>query len=121
VTQPDPRLYLTHILESIQLIESYVAEIDLPAFARDQEKQDAVVRRIEIMGEAVKNLSAALRKANPQVPWTRIAGMRDKVIHDYMGVDAELVWTVATTLLKELKSDLQAILDGLDDQRSGTV
>ena len=121
MTQPDPRLYLTHILESIQLIESYVRGIDLPAFAQDQEKQDAVVRRIDIMGEAVKNLPAGLRRANPQVPWTRIAGMRDKVIHDYMGVDAELVWTVATSLLAELKNDVQAIRDSLDDQGGGTV
>jgi uncharacterized protein with HEPN domain len=120
VRRPDPRIYLTHILESVELIESYVAGIDLPAFAEDQEKQDAVVRRIEIMGEAVKNLPDDLRKANPHVPWPRIAGMRDKVIHDYMGVDAELVWTVATTLLGQLKNDVQVILGNLD-QGSGTV
>jgi uncharacterized protein with HEPN domain len=121
VTLHDPRLYLTHILDSIDLIESYVSGVDLQNFAEDQEKQDAVVRRIEIMGEAVKNLSQDLRKANPHVPWVRIAGMRDKVIHDYMGVDSELVWTVATTLLGQLKSDVRAILDGFNARDGGTA
>lgn len=111
MTQHDPRIYLTHIVESIELVESYVAKADLVSFSEDQEKQDAVVRRIEIMGEAVKNLPADLRVAHPDVPWTQIAGMRDKVIHDYMGVDYELVWTVATELLSPLKDQVQRILD----------
>jgi len=103
VRSPDPRLYLAHILESIDLVESYVAGIDLVEFSEDHEKQDAVVRRLEIMGEAVKNLPSELRAQHPEVPWARIAGMRDKVIHDYMRVDFELVWTVATDMLEDLK------------------
>ena len=109
----DPRLYLTHILESAALIQSYVEGIRLTDFAEDQEKQDAVVRRIEIMGEAVKNLPVEIRSAHPEVPWARIAGMRDKVIHDYMGVDYELVWIVATQMLTSLREQVRTILDDL--------
>lgn len=121
MTRHDPRLYLAHILESIDLIESYVSGTDVVSFAEDQEKQDAVVRRLEIMGEAVKNLPNDVRVANPSVPWTRIAGMRDKVIHDYMRVDYELVWVVVTTMLEPLKRDLTAILSGLHEPGSGTA
>jgi len=117
LTQHNPRLYLTHILESADLVASYVRELDLVAFADDQQLQDAVVRRIEIIGEAVKNLPPDVRELNPDVPWKRIAGMRDKVIHDYMGVDVELVWTVAETLMPELRSAVSRILDDLG--RSG--
>ena len=65
----DPTIYLSHILESISLIETYTAEIDFIRFMEKQETQDAVLRRIEIIGEAVKNLPEDLRRENPQVPW----------------------------------------------------
>ena len=113
MSQHDPALYLTHIVESAELVAAYVKDIDYETFCDDQQLQDAVVRRIEIMGEAVKNLPPELRDENAHVPWRRIAGMRDKVIHDYMGVDVELVWTVADSLMPQLQSDVQAILDDL--------
>jgi uncharacterized protein with HEPN domain len=121
VTRHDPALYLTHILESADLIESYVRGLEFETFREDQQRQDAVVRRIEIMGEAVKNLPPALRTANPHVPWARIAGMRDKVIHDYFGVDIKLVWTVATTLASSLRTDVQAILHELQSSSGGAA
>ena len=113
MTQHDPALYLSHIVESASLVESYVRDLDVEAFRNDQQRQDAVVRRLEIMGEAVKHLPDSIREANPHVPWRRIAGMRDKVIHDYIGLDSDLVWTVATTMMSKLKADVQAILDQL--------
>jgi uncharacterized protein with HEPN domain len=100
-------------LDSIGLIQRYVREVDFESFLDDQEKQDAIVRRIEIMGEAVKNLPNDLRVANADVPWAQIAGMRDKVIHDYMGVDPELVWTVAKELVGPLKTQIAEILEDL--------
>ncbi len=121
MTQHDPALYLTHILESVDLIESYVRGLDLETFRQDQQRQDAVVRRIEIMGEAVKNLPANLRNSNPHVPWARMAGMRDKVIHDYFGVDTALVWTVATTMLVQLRSDIQVILNKEQSSSGGAA
>ena len=64
----------------------------------------------------MKNLPADLREANPQVPWRRIAGTRDKVIHDYFGIDVELIWSVVESLLPELRAEVQLILDGLSPE-----
>jgi uncharacterized protein with HEPN domain len=71
------------------------------------------------MGEAVKNLPTDIRNSNPKVPWRRIAGMRDEVIHGYIVDDVELVWTVATTILPQLRADVQAILDELSSSSGG--
>lgn len=73
--------------------------------------QDAVIRRNEIIGEAVKNLPTEMRDAAPGVPWRRIAGMRDKVVHDYMGVDIEMVWTVVDRDLPELAREVHGLLE----------
>jgi uncharacterized protein with HEPN domain len=118
VTEHDPRLYLIHIVESAEFVASYIEGRDSEAFAADQQLQDAVIRRIEIMGEAVKNLSQDVRDAHPEVPWRRIAGMRDKVIHDYTGVDVDLVWTVASELMPQLRDDVRTILDGFGSDHS---
>ncbi len=113
----DPAVYLSHILECIDFIESYVAGLDLGGFSEDQKVQDAVLRRVEIIGEAVKNLPDELRKENSQVPWRQIAGTRDKVIHDYLGVDVELIWNVVETLLPDLRTEVRAILLSLGSKR----
>ena len=106
----DPSLYLTHVLESIDLAGASVEGVDFRRFNESQQLQDAVIRRIESIGEAVKNLPAEIRDAAPGVPWRRIASMRDKVVHDTMGVDIELVWTVVHRDLPELALEVRGLL-----------
>ena len=101
-------VYLTHILECIDRIEHYTAS-GYEAFSSDTMVQDAVVRNLEIIGEATKQLSFDLRKQHPQIPWRRIAGMRDVLIHNYMGVDPEEVWNVVDNELEKLKEQVTAI------------
>jgi uncharacterized protein with HEPN domain len=112
----DPAVYLSHILECIDLVETYIAGMSPGEFEKNQQVQDAVLRRIEIIGEAVKNLPEDLRGDNPQVPWRQIAGTRDKVIHDYLGVDVELIWNEARILLPELRAQVRVILSSLESK-----
>ena len=107
----DPTIYLEHMLESIGLIEEYVSGLDLEKFLDNDEKQDAVLRRISIIGEAAKNLPDEFRWIHEGIPWRRIAGMRDKAIHEYFGVDLQLVWTVTQKNLPELKKAIRSILE----------
>jgi uncharacterized protein with HEPN domain len=103
------RVYLAHILEAIARIESYAA-VGRDEFMKTYHWQDAVIRQLEIIGEATKQLSAEFRERHPAVPWRRIAGLRDKLIHDYMGVDLAALWEITREELPVLKEQVQAIL-----------
>ena len=89
----DDRIYLLHIRDAIQQILTYTTS-GKDSFLGDRKTQDAVIRNLEIIGEATKRLSASLKKANPDIAWKPIAGMRDKLVHDYFGVNLQLVWDV---------------------------
>jgi len=106
----DPKIFLKHILESIEEIEGFIKEISEEEFSRDVKTQDAVVRRIEVIGEAVKNLPLAFRKKYSEVEWREIAGTRDKLIHHYFGIEMSIVWATCKKDLPKLKKQVSKIL-----------
>jgi len=107
------RIYLKHILDAIARIGEYVA-VGYEEFMAHSHWQDATVRQLEIIGEATKHLSEELRNRQADVPWRRIAGLRDVLIHDYMGVDIEAVWEVTQRNLPELETKIRDILRELE-------
>jgi uncharacterized protein with HEPN domain len=104
------REYLADIREAIQRIEQYTAGLSYEQFLADGKTQDAVIRNIEILGEAVKHLPAELIAAHAAVEWKSIAGMRDKLVHDYFGVNLDILWDVVTTKLPPLRVQIDKII-----------
>lgn len=109
----DETIYLQHILTAIGWIESFLRGVDEPRFRQEKLLQNGVVREIEVIGEATKNLSDSLRLQYPHIPWRSVAGMRDKLIHAYFSVDLTEVWRTAQDDLPELKKEIEKILETL--------
>jgi uncharacterized protein with HEPN domain len=105
----DERVYLGHIHDAINDIKAYAA-VGEAAFRVDRMRQDAVIRKLEIIGEAVKRLSDQTRLRRPEIPWKQIAGMRDRLTHDYFGVDLGLVWRVVERDLQMLDTAVGILL-----------
>jgi uncharacterized protein with HEPN domain len=103
------QLYLQHILDAIEKIEHYVA-VGYGEFMASSHWQDAVIRQLEIIGEATKKTSPETLSRRPDIPWRRIAGMRDVLIHDYMSVDLEAVWQVTQSDLTKLRRAIEELL-----------
>lgn len=102
--------YIHHIKDSILRISEYIYDVKKKDFLDNYLIQDGVIRQIEIIGEATKNLTLHFRKKYPLIPWKDIAGMRDKLIHDYMGVDIDFVWETAKKDIPELEISIDNIL-----------
>jgi uncharacterized protein with HEPN domain len=108
----DERVYLLHALDSIDAIRNYTVD-GRDSFFADPKTQDAVIRNIEVIGQAVKGISEQTRLLNPAIPWRQIAGMRDKLIHEYFGVDLALVWDVVERELPVLRPQLTELAERL--------
>jgi uncharacterized protein with HEPN domain len=106
----DPKVFLVHILECILLIEKYSKKVTAAKFHKDPVLQDAIIRRLEIIGEAVKNLPAPVKTQYSNIPWKQMAGMRDVLIHEYFNIDLFLTWKVVKQELPLIKKQLSAIL-----------
>ncbi|MEW6556190.1 MAG: DUF86 domain-containing protein [Elusimicrobiota bacterium] len=102
--------FLKDIIEAIEKIKSYTENKEYDEFLRDMKTQDAVVRNIEIIGEATKNISTDFKKKYKNIEWKNMAGMRDKIIHFYFGVKWEIVWSVIKNEIPLLKEKIEKII-----------
>jgi uncharacterized protein with HEPN domain len=107
----DPRLYLDDILEAIHKIRDYTAGMDYTAFSKDTKTQDAVIRNLEIIGEAAGRLQEPVRVVSPDIEWRKIVGLRNILIHEYFGVSLPLIWDVIQSKLDPLESSCRELLN----------
>ena len=109
------RDYILDILTSIQEIEEFVEGMNFEDFVEDRKTVNAVIRSLEVMGEAVKKIPSEIREKYQEIPWKYIAGIRDKLIHEYHGVDLEIVWEVVEKEIPPLKPKFEKILEELKE------
>ena len=108
----DDRLYLIHILESIERVEEYTSE-GLEQFLADRKTQDAVLRNLQILAESTQRISTELKMAHPEIEWRGVSGFRNVLVHDYLGVNLITVWGIIEGPLKELKKKISEVLEGM--------
>jgi uncharacterized protein with HEPN domain len=107
-------LYLEDIIDSIEKIERYTKDMDSESLRNDDKTLDAVIRNLEVIGEAVKNIPQGAKEAFPEIPWKRVSSMRDKLIHEYFGIRYDIISETIKNRLPELKSVIREMLCDLD-------
>jgi len=107
MSKRDLKLLLEDMLESALKIKRYTVNIDFDSFLKDDKTMDAVVRNFEIIGEAANRLPPDYRLTNPELEWKRIRGFRNRIVHDYFGIDYEIVWAI-------IENDLNNLIEQLD-------
>lgn len=114
----DYNLFVRDILDAINHIEKFVGSMNYEEFIRDDKTSTAVVKKIEIIGEAIKNIPKDIRASYSNIPWRDIIGMRNKIAHDYFGIDYEIVWKVIKEKLPALKVQVAQMLKKIEKQEN---
>ena len=109
MSKRDPLVLLEDIILAIQKVGRYTAQMDLDAFLADELVVDGVARNLEIIGEAARQLPEEFRRNHAEVPWTQIAGLRNRIVHDYFGLDLEIIWEIIQHDLPELEKQVRAL------------
>ncbi len=107
----DPKILLQHILESVDALREYVAGMSEEEFLSNMEKQDSAERRLQIVGEAIVQLPHEFKDKYPGIPWAKVAGLRNRLVHEYFDVDHKLVWNTIEKSMPEFKKQIETLLE----------
>lgn len=107
----DPNILLCHILESIETLQEYLVDVDEAKYLSTMEKQDSAERRLQVIGEAIVQLPGEFKNSHPNIPWAKIAGLRNRLVHEYFDIDHKLVWNILDKSLPEFKEQIRKLLD----------
>jgi len=113
------KLFVNDIMDAITKIERYIKNLDYDAFTKNGMAIDAVIRNLEIIGEAARNIPDNVKERYPNVPWKRMVGLRNIVTHEYFGVDLDNIWKIIKVNIPEVKPDIMKILDEFKDRKKG--
>ena len=106
----DPKILLQFILESVEILESYIANLSEGQFLHDVEKQDAAERRLQVIGQAITQLPQELKNQHPDIEWAKVAGLRNRLVHEYLEIDHLLIWNIVKKSLPEFKEAVQKLI-----------
>jgi len=107
----DPKILLQHILESIEALREYLIGVDEAEYLSNMEKQDAAERRLQIIGEAIMQMPWEFKDQYPEIPWEKVAGLRNRLVHEYFDIDHKLVWNILEKSVPEFKKQIQSLLE----------
>lgn len=110
MSKRDAKLLLDDILTSIAKIERYLAGLDREQFLNDEKSIDAVVRNLEIIGEATRQLPDEFTAQSPHIPWAQMAGLRNRIVHEYFGLDLDIIWEITQHDLSPLRQQIQPLI-----------
>ncbi|MDP2648097.1 MAG: DUF86 domain-containing protein [Candidatus Yanofskybacteria bacterium] len=107
----DPNILLQHILESVEALQEYLVGVDQAEYLSNMEKQDSAERRLQVVGEAIVQLPHEFKDKHPDIPWAKIAGLRNRLVHEYFDIDHKLVWNTIEKSLPVFKQQIEALLE----------